>query len=298
MFNIFKKKTTESYFSQPQYDIDETDRMHEILSYSRISKSSAENSEFAMKLIYENGVAIKLYEIEEGEYCEEFKVRFSDKPISYKDYRINDLRRIITNENGNHYFGGIFPDDFVKPDNPTLGPLIYLGQLKCSIDKYFEWTNIPNIHLVCPIHADFDIIYLDYSTPNKPKLIDVKQPQPISTAYDDLKPTDIIEFEKTPISFEKPKLELVEEESYLGSSGAPRWVQNEEIPKCPKSGKSMKFLLSIDTNEQVALKYSNVEIKDESMRNYIESFNFWCDGELFIFIEPETKTIAYFIQNT
>ncbi|MEZ5049608.1 MAG: hypothetical protein R2766_08160 [Saprospiraceae bacterium] len=84
----------------------------------------------------------------------------------------------------------------------------------------------------------------------------------------------------------------------LGNTGAPTWIQHELIPKCPKTGKSMKFLVMLETNNLVELESSNVEINDKSMKTYIESFNFWCDGALFIFYQPESKTMAYFIQNT
>ena len=76
--NILKKLVQESYFSIIQYDLEDSEEMHQVLSQSRISKRNAENCESTMKLIYENGEAVKLVEIEEGNYLEDVSQKIKE----------------------------------------------------------------------------------------------------------------------------------------------------------------------------------------------------------------------------
>jgi len=297
MLNIFKT-TKEAFFSIIKYELEESDDTHEILAQSRIDKETAENMEGAMKIIYKNDKAHKIIEIEEGEYIDEEEVRYQQEKLNYRNYPINNYQALVHKPNGIHQLGGRPPQEFKMPDNITTTPNIYLGKLNCKLDDSLKWTNLDEAHLVCPIHSDFELLYYDYSSPLSPVLISETKDGLIGSAYDDLKASDQIIFNSLKVGTTKLSLDLIEENEFLGNTGAPAWIQQELIPKCPKSGNSMKFLAMLDTNTTIEIETSDVDIIDESMRGYFESYNFWCDGALFIFYEPESKIMAYFIQNT
>lgn len=298
MLKMFKKDKKESFFSNVIFDMEESEEMHEILSQSRIDISTAENMEGAMKVIYKNNNAHEMIWIEEGDYLDVENVRYKNKPISFRDYPINKYRTLIPQKDGIHQLGGFTPENFKMPQNITSTPNIYLGRLNCEMEESLKWSKLNQAHLVCPIHADFETIYLDYSNPLEPKLLSSENKESISSAYDDLTPNDEIVFKELKVGTTELLIDLIYEDQVLGNIGAPTWIQHELIPKCPKTGKHMKFLIMLETNMVVELETSNVNINDESMRGYIESFNFWCDGALFIFYEPDSKIMAYFIQNT
>ena len=58
----------------------------------------------------------------------------------------------------------------------------------------------------------------------------------------------------------------------------------------------MKFVIQI--NGGLEAEKTNVNPKDEFYRHYYENMNFWGDGDLYFFYEPESKVGCYFIQNT
>ncbi|MBK7525012.1 MAG: hypothetical protein IPI53_12940 [Saprospiraceae bacterium] len=71
---------------------------------------------------------------------------------------------------------------------------------------------------------------------------------------------------------------------------APSWIQSEIIPRCPKSLKPMKFLVSLETSRFGEINSSNVNINDEPIATSINLFNSWGCGTLFVFYLPESKT--------
>jgi hypothetical protein len=83
----------------------------------------------------------------------------------------------------------------------------------------------------------------------------------------------------------------------LGAAGVPKWIQHPDIPRCPNTNKTMKFLCQLQ-GKGVTANRTNVTPKDEYYRSYYEELNFWGDGDLFVFFEPESKIACYFIQNT
>jgi len=287
-----------SYYSNVIWDLNESEEMHLILAQSKIDKKTAESLEGAMKVVYKNGVAKEIIWIEEGEYEEPDEVRFQTEPIKFVDYPENIYKTMIIDPDGKQVIGGEIPNDFEMPDSKCNAPFIYLGSINCQIEESLWWTELKNFHLICPIHADMEIIYIDYTNPTRPEIINHEEVNNLSKPYDDLNSEDKIIFKPTNFSFKKMKLDHIYESDIIGNLGSPTWVQNELIPRCPKTSKPMKFLISLESNKFIEISTSTVKITDKSMEKYINSFNFWCDGVLFVFYSPESKTAAYFIQNT
>jgi hypothetical protein len=144
--------------------------------------------------------------------------------------------------------------------------------------------------LTCPIYLNIGNVYLDYSDPEKPYIINKEEVENADTSYDeDLSQTSEIVFNEMQFS-------LIEELEFsrIGFSGEPNWIQYPEIPTCPKSRKRMKFLCQL--NGGVSVKRKNIQPKDEGYRSYYEKLNFGGDGDLFVFFEPTSKVSCYFIQ--
>lgn len=59
----------------------------------------------------------------------------------------------------------------------------------------------------------------------------------------------------------------------------------------------MRFICQLGSFGNIKATHSNVE-PEEGMEGYFQKLNFWCDGNIYIYIEPTTKTICYTMQNT
>lgn len=294
--NFFKKSQEVSYFIGLEYDMTDSESLHKILSETRIDKSTAENLESAMKLVYKNGILSEMYSIEEGQYTDE-EIGFTDKILTYRDYPIRKFMTLAFDENGMHQIGGSPPQDFQFPENNTITPYVYLGYLH-NRDEVLEWLPIEYLHLVCPIYSDLGVIFLDYSSPNAPLLIKSESQNIIGTAYEGLTPENTVEFGAYKASFREYTKEISFNSDNLGFVGVPYFVQQSYIPICPISGREMKFLIQLESNDKVKLAKTDIYLKTESFRKYFEKLDFWGAGTLYIFIQPETKVVAFYIQNT
>ncbi len=203
----------------------------------------------------------------------------------------------IENINGIHSLGGEIPDDFNIPKNDFLAGVQYIGLISSS-DEKLDWLTF-DINLVSPIYLDFEKIFMDYSNPSSPSIISPKIGSGIGSAFDDLKEDSEIVFDQVKLSLQE--FEAADDDNYIepiGIAGKPDWIQNSAIPVCPKNKKEMKFLCQLMTFGEIKTKRTNINCEDEYMQTYFDHLNFWCDGCLFVFVEPNTKTVCYFIQNT
>lgn len=294
--NFFKKTQAVSFFIGQEYDMTDSEKLHKILSETRIDESTAENLESAMKLVYQNGILSEMYSIEEGHYTDE-EINFTDKILTYRDYPMRKFMTLAFDEHGMHQIGGSPPLDFQFPENNTITPYVYLGYLN-NRDEILEWLPIEFLHLVCPIYSDMGELFLDYSSPMAPKLIRSGSQNIIGTAYEGLTPENTVEFLAYKASSKKHNLEIFYNGDILGYVGVPTFVQEDYIPKCPISGREMQFLIQLESNSKVKLAKTDIHLKTESYRKYFETLDFWGAGTLYIFIQPETKVVALYIQNT
>jgi hypothetical protein len=193
-------------------------------------------------------------------------------------------------ENGKHQIGGELPNNFKIPESNFISNYQYLGFIEKD-DKAFDWLSF-KLHLICPIYLDIDKVYLDYTDSLSPKLLLPKNEENVTSAYDELNKESIIIYEEVKVKLEKvPRIDELES---IGTAGKPAWLQNSEFPLCPKSGKKMKFLCTLMSFGGIKTKYTNIvsEYPD------FNQMTFWGDGNLYVFVEPNEKTVCYFIQNT
>jgi len=199
----------------------------------------------------------------------------------------------VKDENGKHQIGGVVPADFKVPDNEFMAGFQYLGFIDNS-DEVFSWLPF-KVNLIHPIYSDTYSVYLDYNNPNAPTIIEPLDTGNETTAYDELDIDSVVIFEAVKV---RPELKSeIDEYKHIGIAGTPDWLQGAELPLCPKTKKAMRFLCQLGSFSDIKAEFSNVEPQDGYER-YFNKLNFWGDGNLYIFIEPTSKTMCYTMQNT
>lgn len=282
------------YLSGWEVKFDGSEDCMNFIKTQAVSKEDAMTQYSALELIFQNGKLAKIIEYEEGEEMGEREVEPGEDKFKYVEVAPNKLYQLEVGEGGYSYLGGEIPMGITTPKFDFVAPIQYLGMLSPD-DKAFEWLPY-DLHLMCPIYLNIDNFYMDYSNPNMPNAFDIDALEQRDNSYEkDLKFDSEIVFEKTPIRLTKVNVESAN----VGSTGAPNWIQYPDIPKCPKSGKLMKFVCQLTSEyHDIPVIRTNVKAHSESFQHYFDHLNFWIDGDLFIFFEPESKVACYLIQNT
>lgn len=252
-------------------------------------KATVKSLAHGAELVFEDDKLVKAYEYTDGEK-EDYSLDADEVGLAYREIKENRILIFKKNTKGVHQLGGEVPGDFQIPENNCVVPFQYLGYIDHQ-DENFNWLPF-KLHLACPIYLNIGLVFLDYSTPHNPVIVNRDEVEQADTAYDDdLNQHSEIVYAETKFAFvESKKLPLV------ALAGIPKWTQQAEFPVCPKSGKTMKFVCQLRGG--IPAKRTNVEPKDEWYRQYYEEMNFWGDGDLYIFFEPTSKVACYFIQNT
>lgn len=196
----------------------------------------------------------------------------------------------IEDKNGIHQIGGKIPTDFKIPVNDFISSFQYIGYLN-NEDEKLGWLPF-KLHLICPIYLNIDKVFLDYTEKNQPQIISPNNAAEIDSEYLELNADSYIEFESRQLALKAT--EEIDDMECIGITKNPFEVQNLEIPTCPKSNREMKFVCQLMTFEEISVVERNFETDEE----YLGHMNFWCDGSLFVFCDPDSKTICYFIQST
>ncbi|MCT8335856.1 hypothetical protein NUH30_19370 [Leptospira sp. 85282-16] len=205
-------------------------------------------------------------------------------PITeWKDRRLFYLQK---DNEGNHSIGGRKPDEFILPNDANV-KFIYLGTLDGS-DEYFTWLGIEKLNLCYPIFEGFFELYLDYTEPNRPKLLN---PEEINENRIELDSTGFEKLYYTETKFKKvnnvnmDNLQAKPENFLL--CGVPLWYQYPEIPTCPKTGKLMNYVTTLNSDREI-----NLENRDEIENPPYEKYLIFGDyGNLFIFYQPDSKIL-------
>ena len=255
-----------------------------------LTKKTAQTIYSSIELIFKDNKLIKSYDYEEGVKTLR-TLNDSEKGLEYIDLKPHQIFQIIKSRPSQSYLGGEIPEGFTIPKFEFNAPFQYLGKFSAS-DQAFNWLPF-DLHLVAPIYLNFNMLFIDYSDPLSPKVIDIDELRETDNSYDDLKPDSEIVYEKTYFITQKSN-----NFGYnLGHAGVPSWIQYPDIPSCPKSKKTMRFLCQLTSND-VKTKRTNINPEDEWYKQYFDYMNFWGDGDLFIFFEPESKVACFIIQNT
>ncbi|QCE40053.1 hypothetical protein [Psychroserpens sp. NJDZ02] len=286
-----KPKLKKQYLAGWEVNLDGKEHCLSFIETQITDKQTAESMYSHIILTYDENNFLEFAESrDEDENNEELIIR--DDQIKYRDLRINKIFNFEKAKNGENWIGGNIPSDFLIPKNTCPGSFQYLGKLSKE-SKAYDWLPF-DINLICPIYLDLDKIWLDYSEPNSPKILNIEEVNSLSTAYDDLNADSFIEYEQVRFTTKEDKAIGYE----IGFSGIPNWIQYSDIPKCPKTQKTMRFLCQLQSSDEIKTKETNIKPTDEWYKQYFEKMNFWGDGDLFVFFEPESKIACYMIQNT
>ncbi|MEI6408632.1 MAG: hypothetical protein WCR52_04580 [Bacteroidota bacterium] len=287
--NLFKSKKR-IYFSHWDVHFNGDQACEDFVVTQITSKKLATHENFAgLELIFVDQKLAKAYSHEFG--AKNVRVLEADE-IGYPlpNYAPNPYFQIIEEVNGPHQMGGEIPAGFKIPEHNCVVPFQYFGFIN-NEDPKFNWLPFP-VHLICPIYLNFRQLFLDYSNPNAPIILNTAEMEAADTSFkEDLNRQSEIVFEAMRFGFtegfkNEPK----------ASAGVPQWIQYPDIPHCPKTGKRMRFLCQMLGG--VKTKRTNVTPKNEYRKRNFEKLNFWGSGDIFIFFEPESKTACYMIQNT
>lgn len=289
IFNRQNKITKSIFLAGWEVHLNGDQQCENFIATQITNKETVKKLYSGIELIFKDAKLIEAYDYEEGNRKKR-ELGIDEIGLKYKEFEENRILQLVEDEYGLHQLGGAIPNGFQLPENNCIVPFQYLGFIN-NQDKNFNWLPF-KINLTCPIYLNIDKVFLDYSNPNNPIIINREEVEKVDASYEyDLN-------QNTEIIFNEMKFSFIEEKEFsgVGHSGLPNWMQYPDIPLCPKSGKRMKFLCQL--NGGVTVKTTNIEPKDEWSRYYYEELNFGGDGELFVFFEPMSKVACYFIQNT
>lgn len=204
----------------------------------------------------------------------------------------NKVFAFINDTRGRHQLGGELPSDFRMPSPALAVPFQYLGYIDPA-DEAFAWLPF-RLQLICPVFLNIGQVFIDYTNPDKPVLLNESELAEADSSYEELNAGTRIVFEAVKFS----AVPLAERSRGLGHTGVPDWIQFPDIPRCPKTNKVMRFVCQLDSDAGVGVKESNITPSSPFMASYFEEMNFWGDGNLYVFFEPSSRIACYFIQNT
>jgi hypothetical protein len=218
----------------------------------------------------------------------ELKEELLNLPISsWEDHKVFFLEK---SNQGTHIIGGELPKELKLPTHLKLKtPFQFIGTIDCT-DKYFNWLRISKFHIIYPTFECSYGVFLDYSNPNEPQIVD---PVNFSPAWyeDGLEKIHPIYTATRYITTDRWDPEKIDRNDQL-QCGVPLWIQAPGIPKNPQTGKVMKYVCTICSDKE--LKISNY--KDE-VGPFRSNYLIFADvGRLYVFFDPETKTAHLQIQ--
>ena len=255
-----------------------------------LSEEFAKEFGYRKALLFQDGILDKVYEFNARGLEVEYELKSTERNFPFIETVPNEIYMMEESISSDSYLGGEIPITLTMPSLTLKAPMLYLGRISKKSDG-FEWLPF-DIELMTPSYLSFSKLFMDYTNPNAPKIINEEEMLNAQNQFVDLKPDSEIIYSKKFI-----ELYVNQNRSKIGVAGIPIWVQYPAIPKCPKSGKMMKFLCQLSSENQVEVSRSNI---NPSVRNaaHFQKMNFWIDGELFVFFEPESKVACYLIQNT
>jgi len=216
---------------------------------------------------------------------ENFKLPITD----WKEHRMFFLKKT---EQGVHRVGGKKPASLMLPWHKVMKtPFQYISTIDCS-DPLFSWMGIEFLHIVYPLYECSPYgIFLDYSNPNAPKILN---PESFTGDWYDAKYMNLndVEFFETrymSVADIDPELcSYMSEKKELLLCGVPCWLQYPEVPICPKTKKTMRFICQLESDDSIILT------NPESIGAYAFADKYLCFGDygdLYLFFQPESRIL-------
>jgi hypothetical protein len=271
---------------------DNGDTCERFMQTQGIDEKTATTIWSAIKLSYAGEKLVAAEDYREGEPSPR-EMTADEWNLPYREIPVHPIHALMPAPAGAHRLGGDIPHGFTIPKDAQVPVSFqYLGYIDPK-DPVFSWLPF-TLHLTCPIFLNFEKVFLDYSDPLAPIVLNGDELADTDSSFDELSQDSVIIYES--LAFDtQPAIGYGDG---IGHSGVPSWIQWPDIPRCPKTNKIMRFLCQFNMNVQVKASYHNVTPSEDYHLPYFEQMNFWSDGDLFIFFEPDSKTCCYIIQNT
>ncbi len=288
------------YFNEEFY-LDDSELCQTFLQNQGIDEATAKLillESFAMRLVFKGEKLLSKDTGDGGEWGNTEIQDDTEAKFRYRDIPIHSVHIIEYQEHGLHHLGGKAPSGFQFPTHPNLPVSCqYIGKIS-NQDPLFQWLPVAELHIVYPLFASVDALFVDYAKPLAPQIID---PKVFEHNFRCVTTQSYIEFEKRNWVLGKLRTAPRNREfivSGQGRTGVPFWSQYSEWPRCPKSGRLMKFVAQIHTTDIKAVEKKGIGPENAEIQHYLDTLNFWCDGTLYIFMEPETKVVCMLIQSS
>lgn len=192
--SIFKKlflsdNSKEHFLAGWYVSLDGSQELESFLLTQAIDKATAKNLDNYIHLIYDDKGLLsdaKIYSEgkETNEHLNEnLQLEKAIGILKYQDLPIHKMYDFVQDNNGVHQIGGEFPANFTVPNNKFVVPFQYLGYIN-NTDETFNWLPF-KLHMICPIYLNFEFLFLDYSDPLSPTIINQEQVEKADTSYDD-----------------------------------------------------------------------------------------------------------------
>lgn len=204
--------------------------------------------------------------------------------IQWEEHDVFFLKKC---EHGRHVIGGEKPPGLQLPTHPNLTtPFQYIGCID-GTDSYFDWLKTPKLHLLFPVYECNFGVYLDWSDPNRPIILN---PETFDPAWwnDEMEGIETVVFDPTSYCTTTE----IDIESYENKEtddvllcGAPLWYQSPEIPVCPKTNETMKYVCTVNSDREI-------RITSRQTGSLPFSRDYLCFGDcgwLFVFYHPDSK---------
>lgn len=193
---------------------------------------------------------------------------------------------------GSHRLGGERPAGLVLPRHEVMKTCFhYIGYIDGS-DPRFAWTGLHRLHIVWPLYECVHSgIYLDLARPDAPEVLN---PDAFDAAWynSDMSEVDALAFEETPCQ----TAALGDVEAYglgdyppahLGLCGIPLWLQSADVPVCPRTGETMRFVCGIGSDKIPAMPGREAT----SLGVTATHMSFGDGGTLYVFYHPGSKVM-------
>ena len=234
---------------------------------------------------------------------EEIELNEGARKFRYFEQNKNRINFLIPSDNNSHsYLGEDTQEEFKVPIHESIKvPFQIIGKLSGK-DQVFNWLPFEDFYITYPLFSSIaDFLFLDYSNPVAPKLLG-EYPN-VEYPFGEMENNGVHKFQKTNLKVRSIKNLRKEEDLdfdywYFGTTGVPSWIQHPEIPVCPIGGKTMKFIGQIRTNKSIKVKDSNLISNEPYFDEYANHLCFWGSGELYVFIEPESRIVGMLIQDS
>lgn len=284
---MIKKNTKSRYIAGWEIYFEDTECLKKILLTQGIKKESLDivkNIQLVTEIVIEDDTIIEA--IKQTEYYSKSKKIIIKLPI--RDWKDRDVFLLEKDEKGPHKLGGTCPADLKLPHHESLKtPFIYIGTIDTSV-KEFEWMNLPRLDIVYPVYEFNRGVFLDYSNPLQPQIIN---PETFDDEWydDDIKGVEKIVYreQKYAITYYPDMKDLENNPDDYLICGVPIWIQAPEIPVCPVTGEIMQYVCSINSDAAIDI----VDMTGIENLPFGDYLIFGDHGDLYIFYHPVSKVL-------